>query len=214
MNPRFPDAPPQIRALPLDPRGYPIPWFVGVNPKTGERDFRFAHASQVDIAVKSRRCWICGRAMGIYATFVIGPMCAVNRISSEPPSHLDCARFAARACPFLTTPKARRDPRGIDIEAARETVPGIMIERNPGVVLLWKCRSWKQDRHKLFRLGRPMALEWFAEGREATRAEVLASIESGLPALVAACDLDDNPVASRRELDRDLAAALELVPPT
>lgn len=30
-------------------------------------------------------------------TFVVGPMCELNRISGEPPSHRECAEFSA-AC--------------------------------------------------------------------------------------------------------------------
>ncbi len=34
-------------------------------------------------------------------------------------------------------------------------------------------------------MGEPESVEWYAEGRAATRAEVMASIESGLPNLEA-----------------------------
>lgn len=211
MKPRLPDAPPQIRALPLDPRGYPIPWFVGTNPRTGDRDFRVIHTEQVARAVKDRRCWICGRKLGEFCTFAIGPMCAVNRVSSEPPSHLDCARFAVKACPFLTNPEARRDPRNLPIE--EDTTPGLKIERNPGATLLWRARRYKWGPDRLFHLGDPVAVEWWAQGRPATRVEVLASIESGLPIFENECALDDDPDASRRVLAGMVEAALELVPP-
>ena len=32
-------------------------------------------------SVKEKRCWICGDKRGKYGAFVIGPMCAINRIS-------------------------------------------------------------------------------------------------------------------------------------
>jgi hypothetical protein len=211
-TPRFPDAPPQIRALDLDPRGYPIPWFVGTNPATGERDFRIIHADQVERAVRQRCCWICGRKLGEFVTFAVGPMCAVNRVSLEPPSHLDCARFAVRACPFLTNPQARRDPRGLDVDKLAEETPGNMILRNPGVTLLWRCRRFGRTAERLFTLGAPVSLEWHSEGRSASRAEILASIASGLPLLAEQCDRDLDPEASRAELKRRLDAALELVP--
>ena len=38
--------------------------------------------------------------MGVHKAFVIGPMCAVNRvIAPEPPSHRDCGTFSARVLP-------------------------------------------------------------------------------------------------------------------
>jgi hypothetical protein len=204
---RFPDAPPQIRALPLDPRGYPVPWFVGRNPDTGERDFRIIYAEQVNLAAKGRKCWICGRALGEQSTFTIGPMCTVNRVSSEPPAHLGCARFAVRACPFLTNPQARRDPRNLDTAKLADETPGIMIQRNPGVTALWRCRRWKR-RDGLFNLGEPTAVEWFAQGRPATRSEVLAAFDTGLPTLE---ELTDNDV-DRAYLATLTAKALALVP--
>jgi hypothetical protein len=178
---RFPDAPPQIRRLPVDPRGFPIPAFVGW--LDGKRDFRIVTAETVAHHAKERLCWICGRGLARLSTFVIGPMCAINRVSSEPPSHLDCARFAAKACPFLSEPRAVRNDRGLPDEA--HAVAGVMIERNPGVTLLWTCRNWHRNRKGLFELGAPSATKWFCEGREATREEVTTSVRTGLPTLLA-----------------------------
>jgi hypothetical protein len=35
-------------------------------------------------------------------SFVVGPMCGINRNSAEPPSHKECAQWSARNCPFLS----------------------------------------------------------------------------------------------------------------
>jgi hypothetical protein len=183
---RFPDAPSQIRRLPVDPRGFPIPAFVGW--LDGKRDFRVVHAATVALHAKERLCWICGRKLARLSTFVIGPMCAVNRISSEPPSHLDCARFAAQACPFLTEPRAVRNDRGLPEH--ENGTPGVMLERNPGVTLLWTCRNWHRNREGLFELGEPSATQWFCQAREATRAEVMESVQTGLPSLLALAKID------------------------
>lgn len=60
-----------------------------------------------------------------------------------------------------------------------------------------------------------MRVEWYAHGRAATRAEVLAAIDGGLPLLQEICD-SENTVTARahahRALDQQHQQALELVP--
>jgi hypothetical protein len=94
---RFPNAPPAIQALPLDRRGFPVPWFI--KWFDGQPDFRVADREKMALAVRHGRCWICGKPMGRMKCFVIGPMCAVNRISSEPPSHPRPARSSRARWP-------------------------------------------------------------------------------------------------------------------
>jgi hypothetical protein len=103
------NVPERIAKLPRDDRGYPVPWFVAW--VDGRPDFRVIEGGRIFEALKERRCWVCGEKLGRYLAFVIGPMCAINRITSEPPSHRDCALFAARACPFLTMPRMKRNER-------------------------------------------------------------------------------------------------------
>jgi hypothetical protein len=206
---RFPNAPPAIRALPVDPRGYPIPWFVG--ELNGVRDFRVLHPSAIVKAARHNTCWICGRPLGRIKTFVIGPMCAVNRVSSEPPSHRICATFAAEACPFLTRPLARRRTAGL--EDLEDCTAGIAIDRNPGVTLLWGClryTTFPSNGGILFDIGAPEDLRWYAHGRAATREEVMASITSGVPILREVAE-QDGPLAIA-DLDKALERALRLLP--
>ena len=207
---RFPDAPEQIQALKVDARGFPVPWFVPWFD--GEPEFRAVDPRQAAYAVKNELCWICGNPFrGAARAFTIGPMCAVNRVSPEPPEHLDCARFAVRACPFLSRPMAkRRDASDIPHAPA----PGLMIERNPGATLIWLTRSFRIERQpeggQLFRIGPPVAVEWYAEGREATRAEVLESVRTGLPLLREAAE-GDGPEAVAL-LEKMTARAMRLIP--
>jgi hypothetical protein len=188
---RFPDAPSQIAALPVEARVYPVPHFV--ETVNGAPDFRVISQRTIDRCLKHGLCWTCGtKMMGDAKTFVIGPMCAVNRVAPEPPSHRSCARFAVVACPFLSKPLAKRRARTDDI--TYDVPAGLMIERNPGVSLLWVTRSFRTTREPgggyLFRIGSPVQLEWYAEGRTATRDEIMASIESGLPILQEQAELD------------------------
>lgn len=207
--------PPRIARLPRDRHGYPIPWFVATL-EDGTRDFRVADQGRHIDAMRFRLCWTCGGKLGANVAFVIGPMCAVNRISAEPPNHLDCATYAARVCPFLAVPAMARRPAPLPDGTVDPAGHGLM--RNPGVALVWVTRRFRYFRPPmgaagwLTELGEPTALHWYAEGREATRAEILASMESGLPALAEACHLDDDPAASRAMLDDEYRKALALVP--
>lgn len=163
-------------------RGFPVPWFVA-KVKDGF-EFRAMDGAKHVKAIRKRLCWVCGEPLDFNATFVIGPMCAINRVSSEPPSHYECARWSARNCPFLTMRQLER--REDEVTAAMSS-PGIAIRRNPGVALLWTTPTWKPFADGmggvLIQLGDPISTEWFAKGRTATRAEVLESVRTGLPFL-------------------------------
>jgi hypothetical protein len=180
------ELPARMRKLPKDPtRPYVVPWFVAW--VDGKPDFRIIRADGIGDALRLNLCWLCGEQLGAYRAFTIGPMCAVNRTSAEPPSHRDCAVYAAQVCPFLTTPTMQRRERGLD-ELGTVNPAGEMIRRNPGVALVWVSKgTWRtySDRQGglLFDIGGTVETLWFAHGRAATRDEVLASIDSGLPLL-------------------------------
>lgn len=175
--------PSRIARLPVS-RGYPVPWFVDwIN---GEPEFRAADGRKFERAIRERLCWVCGEVIGRYVTFVLGPMCGVNRVSAEPPCHLECAQYSAINCPFLSKPRMeRRQPE--QIEAMGGISAGIAILRNPGVTLLWSCRDFKivgdGNGGILFSIGDPTSMEWYREGRKATRAEIDESVRTGLPRL-------------------------------
>lgn len=190
----LPTMPARIKRLPVDRRGFPVPWFVQwfrdgqpSEPREGEPDFRVADMRKMSRAIKERRCWCCGETLGVHLAFVIGPMCAINRTISEPPNHLECAEFSAKGCPFLSRPRMRRNEK--DVPEQGQEPAGHGLKRNPGVACVWVTRGYRLFRPHagnpgvLFALGAPEKVLWFAEGREATRAEVMASINGGLPAL-------------------------------
>lgn len=182
-DPALTAEPAAVARLPKDRHGRPVPWFVAWID--GQPDFRVLRPDW-KVALAYDLCWVCGQQRGRHAAFVVGPMCAVNRVSAEPPSHLPCAVYSATHCPFLITPNmVRRDkhlPEGVADPA------GVMIRRNPGVALVWSSRTWKLKPDGaggiLFDLAEPTSALWFAEGRPATHAEVDASIQSGMPLLI------------------------------
>jgi hypothetical protein len=175
--------PQRIAKLPVDKRGYPVPWFVAKDDR-GEWDFRMMDGQKLYRAVKERLCWVCGEKLGRYLAFTIGPMCAINRSSGEPPSHRECSEFSAQACPFLTNPEQKRNERKVH----GEFVPpgGEMIRRNPGVTMTWICERYtiqQTERGPIFKIGDPTEVIFFREGRKASQREIFDSIESGLPIL-------------------------------
>lgn len=212
LRPGLPELPERIARLPVDERGYPVPWFVAF--VDGKPDFRVVGANKRRDAVQMHRCWVCGERLGVYLTFTIGPMCVVNRVTSEPPAHTECAEFSAKACPFLTRPKMRR--RENDLPAGTVDPPGIALDRNPGAVAVWTTDRFlpfqtPDRRGWLIKIGEPLQIRWYAEGRAATRAEVEASIESGYPSLLEAAE-KEGPVAIAALAEARRAAVL-LYPP-
>jgi hypothetical protein len=199
-----------MQDLPIDKRGYPIPWFV--DWFNGEPEFRAMDQRKFVAAINKRLCWTCGKRLFGEEVFVIGPMCAVNRISSEPPSHRECAIYSATACPFLSKPHMVRREGGY--LAPKGEAAGIMIARNPGVTLLWYTM-----RHKilqvpngvLFEIGRPFKTEWYRQGRTATRAEVQEAMDSGIPILRDASMKHDGP-AAQPYLDAQIIDAQKYLP--
>lgn len=217
LNARIRDIPMprRMQSLPVSDTGFPIPWFVGwikdgreVARGKGTPDFRFAGGGRLHLAAARRLCWICGEPLGKLQAFVIGPMCAINRISSDPASHADCAEYAVKACPFLAQPNMRRNKKDWPEETS---VAEGMIERNPGVTVVWVTKAFEVIRVNpghLFRLGEPVRCSWWREGRTATRAEIMHSIETGMPLLRKAAA--DQGVA--HQLPADIARAMKLVP--
>lgn len=200
--------PPRIAALPVDERGYPVPWFVSW--VDGKPEFRAADARKLFLAVREKRCWVCGDYLGVYKAFVLGPMCTINRVSAEPPSHRDCAEFSAKACPFLTKPHMRRREDGLPEEAG---CAGHMIKRNPGAVAIWMTKTYTladAGNGVLFKVGDPEEVTWWSGGRTATRAEVMESITTGLPLLKELAEKEG--LSAVVELGRMTGEALKFVP--
>lgn len=208
LRPELPELPRYMQRLPVDSRGYPVPWFV--QWIDGKPDFRIMRGPAIEDAWARDQCWVCGQKLGRFRAFTIGPMCVVNRVSAEPPGHLDCETYSAIACPFLTRPHMRRREAGLP-EGAKVSA-GHMIERNPGAVAVWVTTKPKIKREQgLFRFDPDFeSLSWWARGREATRDEILESITSGLPLLREAAE--QGRPGDVRELEREVERAMTLVP--
>lgn len=216
LRPELGELPMKMRDLPLDDRGYPVPWFV--DWVDGKPEFRAMDPGKWRRAVKDGLCWVCGIPLGRHRVFVIGPMCAVNRTTSEPPCHLECAVWSAINCPFLSRPKmVRREDEAINNAMHGTSSAGLAITRNPGVALLWVTHRGGYALYRpgvgggtgyLFELEAPDRVLWYSEGREATRAEVEASIDSGLEILRETARLDGPDALAALEQYHQRAIAL------
>jgi hypothetical protein len=199
----------RIGKLPRDLAHRPVPWFVAWID--GKPDFRVIAPGRVEEAVTFSLCWVCGQRLGVFVAFVIGPMCAVNRTTAEPPCHRECAIWSAQACPFLANPERRRRESRLPDGVADPA--GEMIRRNPGVALVWVTREWslfEAGDGVLIEIGDPTQTAWFAHGRGATRAEVEASIDSGLPILAEIAEAEGPDAVDH--LRRQTVKARDLMP--
>lgn len=207
----LPEIPERLLALPIE-RGYPVPWFVA--KVDGHYDFRVMDGSKLPRAISGRRCWICGQkiAKGSNLVFTIGPMCAINRTISEPPSHRECAEFSVRACPFLNQVEQKRREFPVLPQQCQDSA-GVGLKRQPGAVCLWSTKKYKTFRVSnglLFQIGEPVAVAWYCEGRAANRAEILESINSGYPLLMEMANAQG--ALAVQNLEAKMATAIALIP--
>lgn len=207
----LPPIPGRMRGLPVDERGYPVPHFVAWID--GKPDHRVADPAKLVLAHRLKLCHLCGQSLGSFKAFVVGPMCGINRISSDPPSHRECAEWAAIACPFLSRPHAKR--RAALLPDGVEHAAGFAIQRNPGVTLVWVTKSYRVVKAEggiggLFAMGEPTSVAFYAEGRPATREEIEESVRTGLPLLEQPAREEGPPAL--RALERATATFQKLLP--
>lgn len=204
--------PKRMQSLPRDSKGRIVPFFVNKPEDGSDPDFRIVDPRLLILCYTENRCWVCGQKMGVHKCFVSGPMCCVNKVSSEPPSHYECAHYSVQVCPFLSTPKMVRRETGLPDELIAAPA-GIPLYRNPGVAAIWVTKSYRHFSDNmgsfLFRMGPPERVEWYTEGRRASRAEIMDSIESGFPKLLELAE-KDGPRAVK-DLNKQYQETLQLV---
>lgn len=208
-------VPKRLANRPRDDRDYIVPFFVGY--VGGKPDFRTIEAGRVGECVRGELCWLCGTKLGTHRWFVVGPMCIANRLSSEPPSHFECAEYAAKVCPHLINPGAKR--REANLPTGISAPAGIGIKRNPGTIVMWESRNYKPRRTPeglLFNIGDPASAPlWWTEGRRASREEAIAAFEQSCETLstVAAYDAAaEGSEAPLRYLEQQIASARQFLP--
>jgi hypothetical protein len=172
--------PRRMRSLARDERGFVIPWFAW-HDDTGGPHISVLDQKKWCEAVDRDRCWLCGQPLGVFKAFVAAPINVLKRIVLEPPSHLDCAEYAMRVCPFLSNPAMRRRQR-TERQVDQDCLVGHVGQRptpNPGVFALWVTRSYTLGRlrdHPAITIGDSESVRWWTRGRPATDAEVEAAL--------------------------------------
>jgi hypothetical protein len=199
--------PARLRGRPRDARDFIVPyfvqWFEDSKPSPeglGVPDFRVVNTERFYGCIKHNICWLCGGILGSYHSFVLGPMCAVTRTTSEPGSHRECAEYALKACPFLIRPRMRRNPSEYPGEVA--PVAGFFLDHNPGIFALWISRQpakpFKPEKGGagvLLTVQDPVEVGWWKEGRLATREEVDWALEKGVEAALVPMAKKEGPAA-------------------
>lgn len=177
------EPPRHLAARPVQD-GYIVPYFVAWID--GVADFRVVDTHKFESCRKFQFCWLCGKPLGAHRVFVIGPMCVINRTTSEPPSHRACAEYAAQVCPHIVHPKAKRRSHGLPEQ--HHEPGGVMVKDNPGMVVLWESQTYRYynapNGGVLVDIGSPSAApEWWIGGRRAGRTEVLPLFETSVERL-------------------------------
>lgn len=107
MDKRQIEIPPFLSHLPVDPRGYPIPYFVPFTD--GKPNFKYTDPEKQHQCFKNKQCGICGKKLlKNQFWFVGGPLSLKNKVSSDVHNHEQCARYALKVCPYLFNQKADR----------------------------------------------------------------------------------------------------------
>jgi hypothetical protein len=152
--------PDSMKDLPLDPRGFPIPWFVHCEPGQTP-DLRIASGEKREIGFRDDLCWVCGQPLGKFRVFLGGPQSVKHCCFSDWCCHEKCAIFSAMFCPFVNGSMQRRREGGMESTVA---LPGQIPEPPPVYALLYAVGKIVRSAHGHF-LTRPGRVTWFHRGR-------------------------------------------------
>lgn len=183
----LPPLPRGLKMRPVDrARGLPAPWFLADQDGSESYDFRKVAARRVAIARRNRLCWVCGQSFVRDAAVIGGIASMINSIVVDPPSHVECAEFAVKVCPFMVYPEKRRGP-----EAENNVTPGEMLPHNPGLAFVFIAGyphfidSSDGRGGRLIRMPPvPLQLTAWARGRWAQPDELAAGIRLGMSKLM------------------------------
>jgi hypothetical protein len=212
---RFDNIPARMRNRPIDHRGFPVPWFVSNKLPDGRWDFVHVDPKRLETAYRRGLCTLSGEPLGKFVSFVVGPMCIINRVAAEPPCIPELGKWAATVCPFLSQPLAKRPAHDPQAEKqAEKNVPGLMVPDNPGGCVVWTVRKsdFERGRDRLYRFGDPVEVTFWTKGRMATPTEALGLFEARAAKLAEFASAE-GPHAMR-EFGRMKATAAKYLPDT
>ncbi len=110
MNTESIPIPDLMKDLPMW-KGLPIPYFTLI--VDGVPDFTAVEFMRVNQCMMNETCGICGKPItdGKFC-FIGGELSVKNRVYIDPASHVACAYYAAKACPYLAGTKRQYAKEG------------------------------------------------------------------------------------------------------
>lgn len=117
--------PPRIAKLPVDGRGYPIPWNVLIG-KDRMPIFTANDSIKHSIAFRNNLCPICGEGLDPIRWFIGGPLSAFDPHGwyMDLPVHQECAEYALQVCPYLA---CRKYVHRVDIIDPENLPEGLLL---------------------------------------------------------------------------------------
>lgn len=116
------EIPSFLSHLPVDERGYPIPYFVPV--EKGKPNFRLLSQKKQELCFKNDLCGICGKKLVKDSYYIIGgPKTLASAVTVDPFMHKDCATYSMGSCPHMFYERTKRadmdevyDPGTMDLD--------------------------------------------------------------------------------------------------
>lgn len=165
-----PDTPKNIRKLPREKRGFPIPFFVATQPD-GTRDLRFACGKAQFLCVTRSMCWVCGQSLGREFALVGGPMAICNHYFSDQACHPSCARFSVKYCPHLANAGAKYRTNNAPEDILK---PAGGINEHPGAIGILYTNEIRHSERGETLFAHPetvLGVDWYWEGQPITASE-------------------------------------------
>lgn len=194
-RPELADMPDRLRGRPIDHRGFPVPWFVTNKTDAGLWDFVRINEARKNEALRKRVCWVSGERLGRAVAFVVGPMCIINRVASDPPIIPEIAEWSARICPFLSRPLAKRP----DWDGDQRATPGVLVPDNPGLCAVWVTRDYEMSTrdYGVIHFWEPQRVTWWRKGEDVTHSQEARNIYEARAAVLEESAIQEGPGAHR-----------------
>ena len=134
------DMPERLAARPFDrKRKLPIPYVNDAGD--GVHDFTVVIAEKGYEVGTSRRCGLCGQQLDYWIAFLGGPSTVTNRLYTDPPMHVDCAKASLRLCPYIARRNMKRVPE--ERTAGHALTPAGFVDAHPEAYVLYITRDYK-----------------------------------------------------------------------
>jgi hypothetical protein len=157
-------VPERVKALPMDERGYPIPFFAAIID--GKPDLRVSSGKKALRCNDELLCWVCGEKLNNQSCFIGGPKSNASGMYSDGPMHRNCAEFSLQVCPYLALPNAKR--REKDLPESAKMADGATLEKpDRFYMVIVKTKDWRfHVTDQVFQIGARRATRVWEGGKE------------------------------------------------